>query len=131
MNIVLDRLAHFSYRRRWLVLGLWVFALVGMSVIGNLFAGPTSMDFKLPASDSQRAFELLKQAGTGDDQAAGKVVFAAADVTDPAIQAQIAATLAKVADQPHVASVESPFDQSNPFASRQVSKDGTVAYATL
>ena len=66
---MLDRLAHVTYRRRWLVLAIWVVLLVGMSILGSKFAGVNKVEFNLPASDSQKAFDLLKSAGTGDDNA--------------------------------------------------------------
>ena len=127
---MLDRLAHVTYRRRWLVLAIWVVLLVGMSILGSKFAGVNKVEFNLPASDSQKAFDLLKSAGTGDDKAAGKIVFAAADVASPAMQSQITAMLDSVAKQPHVATVESPF-AGTPRAAFQVSRDRTVAYANV
>ncbi|HEV2311325.1 MAG TPA: MMPL family transporter, partial [Acidimicrobiia bacterium] len=56
-------------------------------------------------------------------------VFAdAAGVRDPATEARMNDVFARVAQVPGVTGVESPY---SPFGARQVSKDGTVAYATV
>src|SRR5215218_9619801 len=127
---MLERLARFSYRRRWAVLGFWVVALVGVSVLASSFGGETSMEFELPASDSQEAFDLLKSADTGQQNESGKVVFAADDVTDPAVAAEAQAFLDQVADVEHVESVRSPFD-GTPESSFQISPQQRVAYAEV
>jgi RND superfamily putative drug exporter len=57
------------------------------------------------------------------------VVFAAADVRRPQTQQRIKDTLAKIAKGPHVERVDSPFARG--AAARQVSRDGTVAFAVV
>jgi RND superfamily putative drug exporter len=128
---MLERVAHFSYRRRRAVLASWVVLLVGVSILAGSFGGKTSMQFKLPSSDSQKAFDLLKAAGTGAQNEAGKIVFAAKDLNDPAVVAQANELIAAVSKVKHVARIASPFDPSNPVAARQISKDHTVAFANL
>ncbi len=127
---MLERLAHFSYRRRWAVLVAWIAVLILVSVLAGAFGGKTSMQFKLPSSDSQQAFDLLKSAGTGAQNEAGKVVFAAKNLNDPAIQQRAQAFLDELAGTAHVASVASPF-ANTPQAAAQMSKDHTIAFADL
>ena len=93
---MLERLARFSYRRRWAVLAFWVVVLIGVSALASAFGGETSMEFKLPASDSQEAFDLLKSAGTGQENESGKIVFAADDVTAPDVAAALRPVLARL-----------------------------------
>ncbi len=128
---MLERIARVSYQRRRRVLAAWVLALVAMSVLGGAFGGKTSMTFKLPSSDSQKAFDLLQAAHTGAQNEADKVVFAAPDVTAPAVLAREDALLERIAKYPHVASVQSPFDPANRTAASQISKDKTVAFANV
>jgi RND superfamily putative drug exporter len=128
---MLERLARFSYRRRWRVLIAWIVAFAAVSALAGSFGGTSSMQFELPSSDSQQALDLLKQAGTGAQNEVGKVVFQAEDLTAPATTAKAQEFLAEVARAPHVAEVGSPFDPANPRAGAQISKDHTIAFATL
>jgi RND superfamily putative drug exporter len=126
---LLARLAHFSYRRRWLVLGAWVTLLVGTQVLAHVAGGTSSMDFKLPASDSQRAQQLLtskfsSQAGAGGDI----VVASASGVASPTIRPRVERMLAAVAALPGVADVRSPYTAQ---ARGQISRDRTVAFAPV
>jgi len=128
---MLERLARFSYTRRRRVLVAWILVLVGVSILGGAFGGKTSMSFKLPSSDSQKAFDLLAADHTGAQNEADKVVFAAKNVTDPTVQAHETALLDRIAKASHVASVQSPFDPANRSAATQISKDKTVAFANV
>jgi putative drug exporter of the RND superfamily len=56
-------------------------------------------------------------------------VFAAADVNDPQIKERIEQTLEKIGNGPHVERVDSPFAEG--AAARQISEDGTVAFANV
>src|SRR5687768_6059865 len=106
----LVRLADFSYRRRRLMLLLWVGLLVGMSVLGNAFAGEHSMSFSTPGADSERAQTLLETrfpARSGDTI---DVVFEAeAGVQDPGVRTEVEALLAEAAEVDHVSGVVSPY----------------------
>jgi RND superfamily putative drug exporter len=127
---VLERLAHFSYRRRWAVLATWIAVLVLVTVLAGQFGGKTSMQFRLPSSDSQKALDLLKAANTGAQNEAGKVVFAAKNLNDPAMQQRAQAFLAELQHAQHVAAVQSPF-APGPQAAAQMSQDHTVAFANI
>ncbi len=128
---MLERLATFSYRRRWAVLGIWVVLLVGFYFLGNAFAGPSTMDFSLPGSDSQAAMDVLRSARSGLDKASGKVVFAADDVRSPEVQRRMEELFAAIEKVPHVASVASPYASDNLQAAMQAAPSGRVAYAEI
>ena len=66
--VMLRSLAAFCYRRRRLVLGVWIVALVGVSVLGKAEGGELAKTFNLPGSESQHAFDVLKQNFSGGDQ---------------------------------------------------------------
>ena len=126
---MLERLAHFSYQKRRIVLLVWIVALIGVTVIGSRVGGSYSESFALPGTESQKANDLLQArfpARAGDS---GQIVFSdAAGARDPAVQARMTRVFTGVAQVPGVAGVESPY---SPAGARQVAKSGTVAYATV
>src|SRR3984893_18346176 len=126
---MLERLAHFSYQKRRIVLLVWIVALIGVTVIGSRVGGSYSESFALPGTESQKANDLLQArfpARAGDS---GQIVFSdAAGARDPAVQARMTRGFTGVAQVPGVAGVESPY---SPAGARQVARSGTVAYATV
>jgi RND superfamily putative drug exporter len=101
---VLARLARFSYHRRWLVLGTWIALLVVAVAAGGALKGEWSTSGSLPGTDSQRAYDLLKDefpARAGED---GAFVFG--DVG--ANPAAVSEFLTKAAQIKGVGSVEQP-----------------------
>src|SRR5919197_2538619 len=122
-------LARWCFRHKFVVLAIWVVALF---VLGGLSAsaGTGYTDsFSLPGTESTTAFNLLKDNFKTESTDTNQVVFAAKDVNDPAIKARIKQTLARIAKGPHVERVDSPFAPG--AAARQISKDGTVAFANV
>src|SRR5712692_3303706 len=126
---MLDRLARLSYRRRTLVLVSWLVVLVGSQFLAQVAGGKASMNFKLPATDSERAQSLLTSHFPAQSGASSDIVIAApAGVTAPAVRASTEALLARVAATPHVVEVVSPYQAPG---GRQISRDGTVAFAQV
>lgn len=128
MSVHLYRLARWAFRRRRLVLLLWVLAAgaaITLSVVGG---GKTDNTFTVPGTESQRATNLLKQKlpalGGGQTQ----IVFAtrgATKVTAPAYRAGIEASIAKLKKVPQVGLV------SDPFATKGISQNGNVALGSV
>src|SRR3981081_2113785 len=91
------RLATFCYRRRWAVLGVWILALVALFGLGKAAGGSYKDNFSLPASESQRAFNLLSSkfpAQSGDSvQVVEKAV---AGVNDPQVRVRFEGLLASL-----------------------------------
>ena len=85
--------------------------------------------FSLPGTESTTALNLLNENFNTESTDTNQVVFAAEDVTDPAIQARIERTLDRIAELPHVERVDSPFAKG--AAQGQISKNGRVAFATV
>jgi RND superfamily putative drug exporter len=128
---MLRSLAAFCYRRRRLVLGIWIVALVGVSILGKAEGGELAKTFNLPGSESQRAFDVLKQNFSGGDQ--GQLVFRAKNggsVRDPAVEGAVNNVIAQLEATPnnHLQQVISPF---SPQGARFISSDRTIAYAQL
>jgi putative drug exporter of the RND superfamily len=126
---MLQRVAAASYRHRRRVLVLWIVALIAVSAIGSRVGATFSQGFSLSGTESQRAADLLESrfpARAGDE---GQIVFArAAGVSDPMLRARMEALFEDVAHVPGVSAVVSPYST---VGNRQVSSEGTVAYATV
>src|SRR3954469_23984606 len=122
-------LARWCFRRKFIVLGIWISALL---VLGGLSAAAGSGytdSFSLPGTESTTALNLLKDNFNTESTDTNQVVFAADDVTDPATKARIEKTLNTIATGPHVERVDSPFAQG--AGARQISKSNEVAFATV
>ena len=122
-------LARWCFRRKYVVLAIWVAALF---VLGGLSAGAGSGytdSFSLPGTESTTALNLLTDNFKTESTDTNQVVFAADDVTDPAIKARIEKTLAAIAKGPHVERVDSPFAEG--AADRQISQSKKVAFANV
>jgi RND superfamily putative drug exporter len=121
------RLAEWSYRRRRLVLALWIVALVVISIVAQKVGADYGMSFSTPGSDSNAAQALLGDhfpARSGDNV---DLVFRADDGI-AAARPRIEQVLAKAAAVPQVGAVVSPFA---PEGARQVAPDGRIGFASL
>src|ERR1700730_19203746 len=86
--MLLSRLARSCYARRRYVLVAWLLALFAVTALTKTAGGKSATNFTLPGTESQRAFDLLKQnfpARAGDT---GDIVFSASGsqgIRDPAV----------------------------------------------
>src|SRR5436309_8775431 len=122
------RLARLCNRHRWRTFGAWLLALVVIQVVASGVGVKQISSFRLPGTESQRAYDLLAQhfpAAKGDTD---QVVFRARTGTlrDAAVKARIAASLKNVAADGSVANVVSPFAPGG-----RLTKDGRIGLATL
>src|SRR3954471_277742 len=122
-------LARWCFRRKFLVLGIWVAALLVLGGASAVAGSGYTDSFSLPGTESTTALNLLKDNFKTESTDTNQVVFAAADVKAPATKARIVKTLGAIAKGPHVERVDSPF--ASGAAARQISKDGTVAFALV
>jgi len=109
-------LARWCFRRKFVVLAVWVVALL---LLGGLSASAGSGytdSFSLPGTESTTALNLLTDNFSTESTDTNQVVFAADDVTDSATKAQIEKTLDAIAEGPHVERVDSPFARGLPRA---------------
>ena len=126
---MLEKIARFSYRRRWLMLLTWIVALVGFNVLQGVAGGDYSTDFSLPGADSQAAFDLLEERFPDFAGETASIVFKADQgVDDPEVQGAMEELFADLSGVDRVVGIDSPY--SEPGAG-QISPDGTIAYATL
>lgn len=129
MATYLYRLGRFSFRRRALVITMWLAVLAALGVGAATLSGPTSETFSIPGTEAQQAQDLLTerfpQSGAGGAQA--RVVFAApagGKLTDPANRAAVERTMAQLKTGAQVATVTDPLKGA-------VNPAGTVAYAQV
>ncbi|MGW2822211.1 MMPL family transporter [Streptomyces sp. NPDC001443] len=130
MATFLYKLGRFAFRRRHFVALIWValLTLAGVGAASAPAAGSTS--FSIPGTEAQKAFDLLEQRfpGMSADGATARVVFKAPDgekITDAGNKATVGKTVQELSTGSEVTSV------ADPFKTRAVSQDGTIAYASV
>ncbi len=110
----LARLGAFAFRRRRLVLGAWVGALVASFALALTFGGTFSADYNTPGSDSKAAADALESRFPATSPDTIDVVWRTADGTPSAFLKQAAA-----------------LEGVGPAGEPQVSPDGVLAVARL
>jgi RND superfamily putative drug exporter len=126
---MLRSLAAFCYRRRRLVVALWVIGVIGLTVIAGNVGDKFSEGFTVKGTESARAQELLKATFKERAGDTGElVVRAPGGVTNPAVQQLVEDKLAEIEQVSDVSGTTSPY---SPEGARQVSSDGTIAYAQI
>src|SRR5690242_21308679 len=79
MALFLYRLGKFSYRRRWLVISLWLAVLVAVGGSAAAFHGTLSNNFQIPGTETQRIADKLKQELPSASGGSATIVFEAPD----------------------------------------------------
>ena len=122
-------IARWTMAHRRFVLVAWIGAVIAIFAVSNAVGKKTASSFTLPGTNSQQAVDLLSsrfpaQAGDSD-----QIVFHAktGKLTDPSDRAAIEATVARVAQLPHVTGVVGPYATGQ----HAISRDGTIAFATV
>lgn len=122
------RLARYCFSRRKVVLAVWLIALVGCFAVGASVRARYTNSFSLPGVDSTAAQNVIQTdfpAQSGDSE---QVVVQARRGTlrTPTVESAVSSMLARVRHLPFVRSVTSPYG-----AAGQVSRDGTIGFATV
>lgn len=121
-------LARLSTARPLAVLLGWIALVIGLTA-GSAAYGPDFRDtFSLPGTDSQDAYTLLDEKYPTQAGDADTLVFRADAGTLATFQSGIEKALTRIATNPSVAQVTSPF---SPEGAAQASADGAVAFATV
>ncbi|MFE0386647.1 MMPL family transporter [Streptomyces bungoensis] len=130
MATFLYRLGRLAFRRRHFVALIWValLTLAGVGAASAPAAGNSS--FSIPGTEAQKAFDLLEQRfpGMSADGATARVVFKAPSgekMTGKDNRKAVRHTVAELRDGSEVVSV------TDPYTAHAVSKDGTIAYASV
>src|ERR1044071_6278787 len=95
--------------RKTVIIG-WIVALIGIGMIAGSVVSDFSEDFKLPASDSQEAFDLLETKFPAQSGDTATIVYKAeGGVESAAVKSKMESVFAEVAKLPHVSEVASPY----------------------
>ncbi|WP_329175391.1 MMPL family transporter [Streptomyces sp. NBC_01477] len=123
-------LARWCFRHKWLVILLWVAALLGAGTAGRIAGDTYSNVFSLPNTESSKVIDLLDKAVHSQSGESDTVVWHvdSGSVRDASVQQRIAPMLDKIRHQKDVGQVGSPYDKAG---AAQISKDGRTAYATV
>ena len=93
MSTYLYRLAHFAFRRRRLVLAVWLLAAIAAISVAQLSGGKTNDTFTIPGTEAQNAASVLTAQLPAFSGGQSTIVFAtthgSAKVTDPAAKTAI------------------------------------------
>ncbi|NUS58615.1 MAG: MMPL family transporter, partial [Streptomycetaceae bacterium] len=130
MATFLYRIGRAAFRRRRLVLLLWVAVLVAVGVGAASASKPAAKPFSIPGIEAQKAIDLLDErspdaAGGG---ATARIVFRAPDgqrIDAPQNRAGVEKTMGALRGTPEVAGM------TDPFSTATVSQNGSTAYATV
>src|SRR3954465_2085291 len=120
------KLAAWCHDRRRTVIGLWVAAFFIFAALWATAAGDYINTFRLPGTESQRAYDLLNEKFPQQAGDTASVVFAVDQGKVLENRPQIQRGLAEIKRSPEVLAVGDPFAQGAP-----VSKDGRITFAQI
>jgi RND superfamily putative drug exporter len=119
-------LAAWCHDRRRTVIGLWVGAFILLAALWATAAGDYVNNFRLPGTESQRAYDLLKEKFPQQAGDTASVVFAVKDGSVLDRKPQIDKAIATIKKSPEVLAVSDPSAEGAP-----VSKDGRITFAQI
>nr|WP_234334200.1 MMPL family transporter [Streptomyces sp. NRRL B-1347] len=130
MATFLYRIGRWAFRRRRLVGGLWLGALVLAVAAAAIAPAAEEEDLSMPGTESQKAFDLLDERfpQSNSQGAEARLVFRAPDgqrVTARENRTAVEEALGLLDDGDQVASTTDPYETG------AVSEDGTIAYSTI
>ncbi|GAA4233116.1 RND superfamily putative drug exporter [Streptosporangium album] len=124
MASVLYRLGRFSFRRRGRVLAVWLLMLLLLAGAAAVFRGPTSDNFSMPGTESQRALDSLREQFPQASGATGTIVLAAPEGRE----LNKAAVAAIVREAERVPGAIAAID---PFKAGSITPDGRYALVQI
>ncbi|HWE33098.1 MAG TPA: efflux RND transporter permease subunit [Solirubrobacteraceae bacterium] len=123
-------LARWCFGHKWIVVAVWIIAVAGANAVEQSTGSSYNDNFRLPHTDSFDAVRLLQRNApkvSGDTE---HVVLGVGSghVTDPAVRARFEALLSKLAHEPNVTTIASPY---GPRGHLQIAPAGQVAFADV
>ncbi len=126
--MLLERLAGLAARRHWVFIIVWVVILGGLLVAKNAFGGEYVNNYTISGSDSAAGLNVLNKTFPQQGGYGGQIVFHAKSGQISAQESAVNQSVSNVSKLPDVIKAVSPFASSSTGA---VSKDGTIAYASV
>jgi putative drug exporter of the RND superfamily len=126
MSSFLYRLGRGAARRRWLTLGAWIAAVIGIFATGSALGGALEDDFNLPDSESQRAYDLLAERFPSASGTSAYIVFRTSNGSLADRAEALGATVEEIKRLPHVVGVTNPLETEG-----AQSEDGTIGFAQV
>ena len=128
MNGALERLGGVAARRWWVFIIAWVVILGGLLGAKHALGGEYVNNYTVSGSDSAAGLDVLNKTFPQQGGYGGLIVFHARSGTVAAQQSAVNQSVSNVSKLPDVIKAVSPFASSDTGA---VSKDGTIAYASI
>ena len=128
MNLLLERLAGIAARRHWVFIIGWLIVLGGLLGLAQAFGGDFVNNYTISGSDSATGLNVLNSTFPQQGGYGGQIVFHASSGTVSAQESAVNQSVTNVSKLPNVIKAVSPFASGNSGA---VSKDGTIAYASV
>ena len=128
VNILLERLAGLGARRHWVFIIAWLVILGGLLGAKHAFGGEYVNNYTISGSDSAAGLDVLNKTFPQQSGFGGQIVFHAHSGKVSDQQSAVDQSVTNVSKLPNVIKAVSPFSSSN---SGTVSKDGTIAYASV
>ncbi len=124
------RFATWTTGHRKTVIFGWIAALIVIGLVAGSMGAEYSEEFKLPASDSTEAYELLEDNFPQQSGSTAQIVFKAEEgVESPQVRKEMESVFKQVEAEEHVSEVASPYGGAGGAAA--ISEDGKIAYATI
>lgn len=122
------RIARWCATHRWQTILAWLLAVVAAYSLGQTVGTKKIAEFRLPGTESQRAYDVLAEHAPTQNGVTDQFVFVARRGTlrDPALRKRIESALARVRRDPIVVNVTSPFAPGG-----QVTRDGRIGVAMV
>lgn len=121
---MLESIARFCFRKKWLVLLLWLLILGATIFFSTTQGGKFRNNFSLPGTESQKTFALLEESFPSQSGDTGQIVFKAEDGIQSVRTRMEAGFAAAQKASKHVLFVSSPYA---PEGARQVAAQGPDA----
>ena len=127
MASALYRLGRAAFRRRRLVLTVWLVVFAAAFGAASTLSGPTDGSFSIPGTESQKAVDLLEERLPEANGGSGRIVFAApeGEALTGRSKAAVEEALRRVGTAPGVQAA------SDPWSERLVSEDGRIALSEV
>jgi RND superfamily putative drug exporter len=128
VNLLLERIGGFAARRHWIIIIAWVIVLGALLGLKSSWGGEYVNNYTVSGSDSATGLNVLNTTFPQQGGYGGQIVFHATTGTLTAQQSAVDQSVTNISKLPDVIKAVSPFASPN---TGTVSKDGTIAYATV